>query len=59
MHSDAAWSKKGIDADASGNYTFAVDAFSKSIELNPDDEYTYFCRGNAHSNLKDYNMTNL
>ena len=55
MHNDAAWNKKGIDAEDSDNFTFAIDAFSKSIELNPDDEYNYYCRGNTYSKLKDYN----
>lgn len=55
MHNDAAWSKKGIDAEASGNYSFAVEAFSKAIELNPDDTYNYYSRGNAYFMLKDYN----
>jgi tetratricopeptide (TPR) repeat protein len=55
MHNDASWNKKGIDAEASGNYIFAVDAFSKSIELNPDDAYGYYCRGGAYAKLNDHN----
>ena len=55
MHNDAAWNKKGMDAHNAGNYTFAIDAFSKSIELNPHEAYTYYCRGEAHAELDDHN----
>jgi tetratricopeptide (TPR) repeat protein len=55
MHNDAAWNKKGIDASTAGNYTFAIDAFSKSIELNPHEASTYFCRGVAYSKLGNLN----
>ena len=55
MHNDAAWNKKGIDAHIKCNYTFAIDAFNKSIELNPHDVYSYFCRGVAYSKLGNLN----
>jgi tetratricopeptide (TPR) repeat protein len=55
MHNDAAWNKKGMDAHNAGNYTFAIEAFSKSIELNPQDVYSYFCRGVAYSKLGNLN----
>jgi tetratricopeptide (TPR) repeat protein len=51
----ATWDKKGIDASNTGNYTFTVDAFTKSIELNPHDGYTYYCRAGAYSKLSEHN----
>ena len=54
IHNATAWNKIGIDADNAGNYTFAIDAFSKSIELNPHEAYTYYCRGEAYAELDDH-----
>jgi tetratricopeptide (TPR) repeat protein len=55
MNNDAAWNKKGIDAHNAGNYTFAIEAFSKSIKLNPHEASTYYCRGGAYSKLGNFN----
>jgi tetratricopeptide (TPR) repeat protein len=54
MHNAANWNKKGIEARTSGNYTFAVDAFSKTIELNPQEASAYYNRGNAYYYLGQY-----
>ncbi len=55
MHNYADWFEKASEAYDSSNHTFAVDAFSKSIELNPDDVYAHFCRGLAYSKLGNHN----
>ena len=54
MHNALACNKIGNDANDAGNYTFAVDVFTKSIELNPNDGYTYYCRAGAYSKLSEH-----
>jgi tetratricopeptide (TPR) repeat protein len=64
IHNAVAWNKIGKDAHDAGNYTFAIEAFTKSIKLNPLDADIYFCRGEAYCKLnkskqaiKDYNKS--
>ena len=64
IHNAPAWNKIGKNAHDAGNYTFAIEAFTKSIKLNPLDAYIYFCRGEAYCKLnksrqaiKDYNKS--
>ena len=54
MHSAAKWDKKGLDMSAKGNYAFAIDAFTKSIDLNPKDASTYYCRAGAYAALGEH-----
>ncbi len=56
------WFEKGLKLGMSGNYTDAVKAFSKAIELNPSDAEAYYNRGTAYGMLantqqaiKDFN----
>ena len=55
MHNALAWNKIGTDATDAGNYNFAIEAFTKSIELNPEAAYTYYRSGELYFKLKKYN----
>jgi hypothetical protein len=35
MHNTADWNKIGMDSNDTDNYNFAIEAFTKSIKLNP------------------------
>jgi len=48
------WFERGSELVLSGNHTEAVKAFSKAIELNPQDAETYYKRGNAYRKLGNY-----
>jgi tetratricopeptide (TPR) repeat protein len=50
------WFEKGYALDESSNYTAAVIAYSKAIELAPQYASTYFNRGNTYINLDNYNQ---
>ena len=41
-------------ACGSSEYDKAIDDYTKTIELNPDDDEIYFQRGVAYSNLEQY-----
>ena len=56
MHSAADWNKKGFEAGTSGNYFFAVDAFSKTIELDPQAAFVYDNRGAVYGKLGEYQL---
>jgi len=45
------WFEKGYELAISGNYTDAVKAFSKAIELNPQSANAYYNRGVAYYKL--------
>jgi tetratricopeptide (TPR) repeat protein len=47
------WFKKGYTFTLSGNYQEAIDAYDKSIELNPNFAEAYYIRGTAYYNLGD------
>jgi tetratricopeptide (TPR) repeat protein len=56
------WFEKGCELSKSGNYTDAVKAFSRAIELNPQDAVAYYNRGviyhmlgNTQQAINDYN----
>ena len=58
----AEWFEKGYKLDESGNYTDAVKAYSKAIELEPQAAHAYYNRGvvyrklgNTQQAINDYN----
>jgi tetratricopeptide (TPR) repeat protein len=50
------WFEKGYSSGISGDYSYAIDAFSKAIELNPENEHGYLARGYSYSKLGNYNQ---
>jgi Flp pilus assembly protein TadD len=46
---DKKWLQKGYMLSSSGNYEDAVNAFSKGIEINPEDASAYYNRGLAYA----------
>jgi tetratricopeptide (TPR) repeat protein len=45
------WFKKAYSTD---NLTLKIEYYTKAIELDPKDTYTYFCRGIAYNKLAEY-----
>ena len=45
---------QGVEKYEAGNYQGAIADWSKAIEINPQDAYAYYNRGNAKYDLKDY-----
>ena len=50
------WFEKGYAAGTSGNYTDALAAFNKAIELNPQYANAYLNRGNVYCSFGKYNQ---
>ena len=48
------WFKNGYAFQNAGNYKQAIEAYSRAIELDPNDAWVYFNRGVAYDNLGDY-----
>ncbi|MCX8110312.1 MAG: tetratricopeptide repeat protein [Syntrophorhabdaceae bacterium] len=48
------WFEKGYASGLAGDHEGAVEAFSMSIKLNPNDVYSYINRAIAYDNLNDY-----
>jgi len=48
------WFEKGLVYALSGDYSNAIDAFTKVIEFNPKDTFAYSNRGLSYSNLGNY-----
>jgi Flp pilus assembly protein TadD len=51
------WLAKGVSLYNSGQYNPALDAFNKSIELNPDHAKAYAWRGITYANLGNHQQT--
>lgn len=48
------WFKNGYAFQNAGNYKQAIEAYSRAIELDPNDAKAYSCRGIAYNNLGDH-----
>ena len=53
---DKEWLEKGHSLMVSGNHKAAIDAFSKSIELNPENADAYYNRGFVYGDLGNQNQ---
>ena len=63
IHNYIDWYKRGVDACDANNFTFAVDALCKAIELDPDNVAAFHMRafaykelGNNRKAIEDYNI---
>jgi tetratricopeptide (TPR) repeat protein len=44
----------GIKKNKAGDYQGAIEDYTKALEINPKNSYSYYNRGNSKSKLKDY-----